>query len=141
MDLFGFIKYHFHFCCLSKKDIDNNLLFNLGKKFLTKKLDLIFYLKIIDQIHHLKTLLLKPYQIFLLDNKMKINLLSKNDIVDLQIVNEDFSSENDVHVNILQHIIGKKMENSLEPIDKIFINKTDQDIQYLIESLARSSFS
>jgi len=68
-----------------------------------------------------------------------MNLLSKNDIVELQIVNEEFSSENHVHVNILQHIIGKKIENSLEPIDKILIDKTDPEILNLIECLSRSS--
>jgi hypothetical protein len=137
MDIKGFFKYYCNFCFLKKNDLENNMLFNLGKKFLTMKLDLIFYLRMMDQINHLKTLLLKPYQIFLLDNRKKVNLHSETDKLELQVVNEEFSSENDAHINIIQHLVEKKIDNTLEPIDKVLMENIGTDLHNLIETLGR----
>jgi hypothetical protein len=137
LDFDGFIKYNLNCCFLKKTDKDNNKILDIGKKFLTMKLDLNYYLNMTDQITRLKCLLLKPYQIFLLDNQKKINLYSPKEKFDLDILDEHFSSENQIHLNIVQYLVQKLKENSFDQIDTILYEKLDTDLKHLIEDLVR----
>ena len=136
----GFFKYFCRFCFLTKKEEENNRILDIGKKYLTMKLDLNNYLKMSDHINRLKSLLLKPYQIFLLDNQKKINLYSPKDKIQLDIVDEHFSSENEVHLNIIQLLIQKIKENSLNSIDTLLYQNLDTKLKKLIEELIISKF-
>lgn len=135
----GFIKFLCRCCYLTKQDHDNNKLLEFGKKFLTLKLDLNYYLKMTDQINHLKILLLKPYQIFLLDNQKKKNLYSSKDKFQIDIVDEHFTSENEVHLKLIQLLIQKKKDHSLEPIDSILYDNIENNLKHLVEDLMKNT--
>ena len=68
IEISGFFKYICN-CCINHKDKESFDILDVGKKFIVGKLDLMYYLKMIDQINSIKSLLLKPYQIFLLVNQ------------------------------------------------------------------------
>ena len=90
----GFFKYTCNLCANPREKEAFNI-FDLGRNYLTNKLDLTYYLKMIDQINSMKTILLKPYQIFMIDNQKKINLFLTKDRLHLDFHdNENLSSEN-----------------------------------------------
>jgi hypothetical protein len=135
MDFRGFFKYFCKCCCLNNTDQENNKILDLGKKFLTLKLDLTYYLKMTDQVNRLKMLLLKPYQILLLDNQRKINLLSNKDKMHLDITDEHFSSENDVHLKLVKLIIQKILDNNFEYVDSLLYENLEVNLKDLIDDL------
>ena len=57
IDLKGFFKYTCNLCANPReKELFN--LFDIGRNYLTKKMDLTYYLKMGDQINNMKTILL-----------------------------------------------------------------------------------
>ena len=106
-------------------------------KFLTKKLDLTHYLRVTDQINSLKTLLLKPYQILMLDNQKKINLFCAKDRMNLDIFDNEFlSSEKEIHINLIQMIIQRIKENSLEKVEIQLYENLEFYIKKFIDEFA-----
>jgi hypothetical protein len=131
----SFFKYFCRFWCMTKREEENNRILDIGKKYLTMKLDLNNYLKMSDHINRLKSLLLKPYQIFLLDNQKKVNLYSPKDKIHLDIIDEHFSSENEVHMNIIQLLIQMKKENTFNSIDSYLYQNLDTKLKKLMDEL------
>ena len=135
IEISGFFKYICN-CFINPKDRESFDILDIGKKFIVGKLDLMYYLKMIDQINSIKSLLLKPYQIFLLDNQKKINLFSKKEKIHLDIRdNENLSSDNEMHLLLIQIIINKIKEQSLEAIDCNFYENIDPYIKKLVDDL------
>ena len=135
IEISGFFKYICN-CFINPKDRESFDILDIGKKFIVGKLDLMYYLKMIDQINSLKLLLIKPYQIFLLDNQKKINLFSKEEKINLDIIdNENLSSENEMQMLLIQMIIKKIKEKSLDDIDCILYENLDAYLKKFIDDL------
>ena len=135
IEISGFFKYVLN-CCKKPKDQESFDILNIGKKFLIHKLDLTYFLKMIDQINSLKSLLLKPYQIFMLDNQKKINLFSKKEKIYLEIRdNENLSIENEMQIYLIQIIVQIIREKSLENIDYNFYENIDPYLKKFIDDL------
>ena len=135
IEITGFFKYICN-CCINQQDKELFDYLNLGKKFIINKLDLSYFLKMIDQINSLKSLLLKPYQIFMLDNQKKINLFSKKEKIYLEIRdNENLSIENEMQIYLIQIIVQIIREKSLENIDYNFYENIDPYLKKFIDDL------
>ncbi len=130
-----FLKFHCRFCCLTENDKENNKILDIGKKILTLKLDLNYYLKLTDKFNRLKCLLLKPHQTFLLSNHKKFKLFSNKHLKHLDLVDDHFSSKNEAHIKIIQHIIQKHREQNFDSIDRVLYDKLDKNLKLLIEDL------
>ena len=134
-------KTFFKYCCNVCRSKDDNEKFNtyeIADSFLIGRLDLTYYLKMIDHINKLKTLILKPYQIFLLDNQKKINLMSIHEKLDLDIADsEKLSSENEIHMHLLQVIIEKIRNKSFDSMDNSLFQLIDKNLKQLIESFGK----
>jgi hypothetical protein len=131
----SFFKYYLNIC-LTERDKEMFSTYDIAKKFLTGKLDLTYYLKMIDHMNRLKSLLLKPYQIFMLDHQKKVNLLSPHEKLELEILdNEIISSDNDIQMNLLQIITKKIKEKSFDDIDNALYENLDMRIKKLIDKI------
>ena len=127
-------------CCKNQKDRESFDILEIGKKFIVDKLDLMYFLKIIEQLNGVKSLLLKPYQIFLLDNQKKINLYSKEERINLYIRdNQNLSSENEMQLLIILSIIDKIKEKSLETIDLNFYENLDPFIKKMMDDIVNGT--
>ena len=131
----------FKFCCKVCRTKDDKEKFNtyeIANTFLIGRLDLTYYLKMIDHINKLKTLILKPYQILMLDNQKKINLMSTHEKLNLDIADSDqFSSKNDLHMHLLQIVIEKIRDKSFEVIDHQLYELIDNNLKQLIDNLIK----
>ena len=127
-------------CCKNQKDRESFDILEIGKKFIVDKLDLMYFLKIIEQLNGVKSLLLKPYQIFLLDNQKKINLYSKEERINLYIRdNQNLSSDNEMQLYIILSIIDKIKEKSLETIDLSFYENLDPFIKKMMDDIVNGN--
>ena len=135
IDTIGYIKYTFNLC-LNPNEKEFFDIFEIGRNLLTRKLDITKYLKMINQINHLMNLLLKPYQIFLLDNQKKINLFCPKERLHFDIhENEDLSSDNEMQINLIHTIVKKIKENSLETLDNNLYKHLDLYYKKFIDDL------
>jgi hypothetical protein len=135
MDTKSFFKYYCKIC-LKDKDKDMFNTFEIAKKFLTHKLDLTYYLKMIDHINRMKNLILKPYQIFMLDHQKKINLLSSDEKLMIDIMdNEKICPDNELHLNFIQTIVQKLKDKCFDPIDNMLFENIDKPLKKLIDDL------
>ena len=130
-----FIKY----CCkvcLTNEDKEKFNTYEIAKRFIIGRLDMTYYLKMIDLINKIKLLILKPYQIFLLDNQKKINLMSTHEKFNLEIADSDqLSSENMLHMHLLQIIIDKMKDKSFEAIDYSLYDSIDNNLKQAVDNL------
>ena len=125
IDIKGYFKYTCNLCFIGNESELFDI-FDFGRILLTRKLDLTEYLKMIDQLHGLKNIVLKLYQIFLVDNQKKINLFSHKERLQIDIhENDDLFRENEIVMSLILKIIKKIKENSLEKIDKKLLENLD----------------
>ena len=136
IDIIGYFKYTFNLC-LSPSDRELFDIFDFGRKLLTNNLDLTKYLKMIYQIHGLKNIVLEPYQIFLLDNKKKINLFSTMERVQIDIHENEDLRENEIKMSLIMKIVNKIKENSLQEIDKTLYENLDFFYKKFIDDLCQ----
>ena len=135
IDTVEYIKYTCNLC-LNPSEKEFYDIFEIGKNLLTRTLDITKYLKMSTQINHLMNLLLKPYQIFLINNQKKINLLCPEERLNYDIPeNDDLSSENEIHINLIDTIMKKLKESSLENIDSMLYNHLDSYYKKFIDDL------
>ena len=131
----------FKYCCTvcqTKEDVEKFNTFEIANTFLIGRLDLTYYLTMVDHINKIKTLILKPYQIFLLDNQKKINLLSTHEKLNLDITDtQQLSSQNDLHMHLLQIVIEKKRENNFNSIDHALYDSIDDNLKLMVEKLIK----
>ena len=129
----------FKYCCKVCQTKEDKVKFNtyeIANSFLTGRLDLNYYMTMIDHINKLKTLILKPYQIFLLDNQKKINLLSTHEKLNLDITDsQQLSSQNDLQMHLLQLIIEKMRDKSFDAIDQLLYDLIDDNLKLMIDKL------
>ena len=72
----------------------------------------------------------------MLDNQKKINLFSKEEKINLDIIdNENLSSENEMQMLLIQMIIKKIKEKSLDDIDCILYENLDAYLKKFIDDL------
>ena len=136
MDFKTFFQYYCNIC-IKNNDYEKFNTFDIAKKFLTLKLDLTHYLKMIDQIDRIKLLIMKPYQIFMLDNQKKVNLLSAQEKMTLEMMNnEKLSGDNENQMQLVQFILQKIKERSFDHIDNLLYENLDNKMKKFINDLS-----
>jgi len=122
-------------CCMSKDDEEMKKVYEFAQAYLTAKLDLTYYLKMIDHINRLKYLILKPHQIFMQDHQNKINLMAAQDKLLLNMVDhEGLSSENEIQLTLVQILIQKLKDKGFESIDYVLYEHFDSDLKKFIDN-------
>ena len=136
MDFKSFFEYYCKIC-INKSENEKFTTFDIAKKFLTLKLDLTHYLKMIDQMDRIKLLIMKPYQIFMLDNQKKVNLLSAQEKMTLEMMNnEKLSGDNENQMQLVQFILQKIKERSFDHIDNLLYENLDKKMKKFINDLS-----
>ena len=133
MEIKSFFKY---FCkvCITNKEKEQFNAYETAKKLITSKLDLTHYLRMIDQMNRIKSLILKPYQIFMLDHQKKVNVLSSKEKLSHDIIdNEKFTGENEVQLKMIEIISKKVKERSLDHIDSLLYENVENKIKKFID--------
>ena len=88
----------------------------------------------IDQMNRIKSLILKPYQIFMLDHQKKVNVLSSKEKLSHDIIdNEKFTGENEVQLKMIEIISKKVKERSLDHIDSLLYENVENKIKKFID--------
>jgi hypothetical protein len=105
----------------------------LANRYITEKLDLSCYFKLIEQFSMIKVIFLAPYQHFMLDNMKKINLFNGDDKNYLELVHNShgINLNDDVQLNHMVKVVEllKDDSDSIDIKDSVLIDSLNQNLK------------
>jgi len=133
-------RYTWHCCCFesvcfqkSKKDILKYNVMMAAEDKLNKKLEIIELLKVVEQFKLFGKIYLNENQHFMLLNRDKQDIITKEKIkdkIDIHLI-EDKEKEKKEH--LLEYLIEKKQQSKINTIDKVLYTYLDRDIKRVVE--------
>jgi hypothetical protein len=120
-------------CCkgrLAKAEKEQFFYYKFLKKYLTERIDVIFYLKELEKNHRTRLLLLGKPKSIALDNMKKPNLKSPTD---MEKLNYDLNLNSSSYDILISYFTNKLKEGSQDEFDLEIFNQLEPSLKKYIQ--------